>query len=72
MVVLLLFNNLILSHLLERWISYDFWSSPLGYEVITIEVMEANTCANDNSKGEDLCEHRCYILDKQYGTTIII
>lgn len=71
MVVLFLFYFLVLNHLIERWILYDFRNSPLGNEVFTIEMMEANLCANDNSKGEDLCDHRYNILDKQYRTTII-
>lgn len=73
MIVLFLFYFLILNHLLERWIpdNLSVGNSSFGDEVFTIEVMEANLCANDNSKGEDLCHHRYNILDKQYRTTII-
>lgn len=71
MVVLFLFYFLVLNHLIEGWILSDFRKSPLGNEVFTIEMMEANLCANDNSKGEDLCYYRYNILDKQYRTTII-
>lgn len=66
-----LFNFLLLNHLLKRWVSYDFRNPLLSDEVFTIKVMEANLCAYDNSECKYLCDHRYYILNKQYGTTVI-
>jgi len=72
-IVLFLFYFLILNHLLERWIpdNLSVGNSSFGDEVFTIEVMEANLCANDNRECIDLCYDRYYILDKQYRTTIV-